>query len=127
MQKGGTSTGLIKALKAILELDADKFVPGHGNLIGKSDVEAAMKSLQEKQDKVKSLIKEGKSLEEIRAAFGLSAAPAKPGGFSFPGTVEVAYRRIERTSCLFDPGSCMVDTVGAFDKPLYVNQEQKLC
>ena len=45
MQKGGTSTGLIKALKAILELDADKFVPGHGNLIGKSDVEAAMKSL----------------------------------------------------------------------------------
>jgi len=93
-QKGGTSTGLIKVLKAILELDADKFVPGHGNIIGKNEVETAIKSLQEKQDRVKSLIKEGKSLEEIKTAFGLPTAPAKPGGFSFPSIVEVMYNEL---------------------------------
>jgi cyclase len=90
-QKGGTSTGLIKTLKALLELNADRYVPGHGNVAVKSDIEAEMKSLQEKQDKVRSLIKEGKSLDEIKAAFGIPVAPAKPGGFSFPSIVEVMY------------------------------------
>jgi len=90
-QKGGTSTGLIKALKAILDLNAEKFVPGHGNVIGRGEVESALKSLQEKQDKIRSLIKEGKSLDEIKTTFGIPTAPAKPGGFSFPSIVEVMY------------------------------------
>lgn len=90
-QKGGTSTGLIRTLKALLDLGADKYVPGHGDVLGKSEVEAALKSLQEKQDRVRSLIREGKSLEETKAAFGISTAPAKPGGFSFPSLVEVIY------------------------------------
>jgi cyclase len=90
-QKGGTSTGLIKTLKALLELNADRYVPGHGNIATKSDIQAEMKSLQEKQDKVRSLIREGKSLDEIKTAFGIPPAPAKPGGFSFPSLVEVMY------------------------------------
>ena len=90
-QKGGTSTGLIKTLKALLDLNADRYVPGHGAIAVKSDIAAELKSLQEKQDRVKSLIKEGKSLEEIKTAFGISPAPAKPGGFSFPSIVEVMY------------------------------------
>ena len=89
--KGGSSTGLIKTLKALLELNADRYVPGHGNIAGKSDIEAEMKSLQEKQDKVKSLIKEGKSLDEVKTAFGIPVTPAKPGGMSFPSVVEVMY------------------------------------
>ena len=90
--KGGVAnTGLVKTLKALLELKADRYVPGHGNIATKSDIEAEMKSLQEKQDKVRLLIKEGKSLEEIKAAFGIPTAPAKPGGFSFPSIVEVMY------------------------------------
>jgi cyclase len=90
-QKGGTSAGLIKTLKALLELNADRYVPGHGTIAAKSDIAAEMKSLQEKQDKVGSLLREGKSLEEIKTAFGIPAAPAKPGGFSFPSIVEVIY------------------------------------
>jgi cyclase len=89
--KGGTSTGLIKTLKALLELNVDRYVPGHGNLVAKSDIEAEMKSLQEKQGKIKSLIKEGKSLEEVKTAFGIPATPAKPGGMNFPSLVEVIY------------------------------------
>jgi cyclase len=89
--KGGTSTGLIKTLGELLKLGADKYVPGHGNIVGKSDIEAEMKSLQEKQEKVKSLIREGKSLDEIKTAFGIPVTVAKPGGFSFPSLVEVMY------------------------------------
>jgi cyclase len=90
-QKGGTSSGLIKTLKALLELDADRYVPGHGNIVTKSEVETVMKSLQVKQDKVRSLIREGKSLDDVKTAFGIPSAPAKPGGMSFPSLVEVIF------------------------------------
>lgn len=89
--KGGNSTGLIKTLQAILALNADRYVPGHGNIIAKNDVETAMKSLQEKQEKVGALVKEGKTLAEIKLAFGIPESPAKPGGMSFPSVVEVMY------------------------------------
>lgn len=90
-QKGGTSAGLIKALKAILDLNAEKLIPGHGNVLGRGEAESVLKSLQEKQDKVRLLVKEGKSLDDVKTSFGIAAAPAKPGGFSFPSIVEVIY------------------------------------
>jgi cyclase len=89
--KGGTSTGLIKTLKALLALNADKYVPGHGNLVTKGDIEGEMKMLQEKQDKIRTMIKEGKSLDDVKTAFGIPTTPAKPGGMSFPSLVEVIY------------------------------------
>ncbi len=89
--KDGTSVGLIKTLQALLELDADKYVPGHGNIVSKSEIETVLKNLREKQDKVRSLIQEGKSLEETKKAFGIADAPAKPGGYSFPSLVETIY------------------------------------
>jgi glyoxylase-like metal-dependent hydrolase (beta-lactamase superfamily II) len=89
--KGGTSSGLIKTLQALLALNVDRYVPGHGNIVTKSDVEAELKSLQEKQDKIKSLIQQGKALGEVKAAFGIPDTPAKPGGMSFPSLVEVIY------------------------------------
>ena len=89
--KGGTSTGLIKTLQALLGLDADRYVPGHGNIVKKADIESELKGLQEKQGKIKDLIKQGKSLAEVKAAFGIPDTPAKPGGFSFPSLVEVMY------------------------------------
>ena len=90
-QKGGTSSGLIKTLQALLELNADQYVPGHGNMVTKSDIEVEMKSLQEKQEKIKSMIREGKSLEEVKTAFGIPNTSAKPGGMRFPSLVETIY------------------------------------
>ena len=87
--KGGTSSGLIKTLQALLALNADRYVPGHGGIVAKSDIEGELKSLQEKQEKVKSLIREGKTLDEVKAAFGIPAA--KPGAMNFPSLVEVIY------------------------------------
>lgn len=89
-QKGGTSSGLIKTLQALLALNADRYVPGHGNIVTKSDIETEMKSLQDKQAKIKSLIQEGKSLDEAKKAFGIADSPAA-GGMRFPSLVEVIY------------------------------------
>ena len=89
-QKGGNSTGVIKTLKALVDLDADRYIPGHGDILSKSDIEGAMKSLQEKQEKVLAMFREGKSLDDVKKAFGI-AEPAKPGGMRFPSLVEVIY------------------------------------
>jgi glyoxylase-like metal-dependent hydrolase (beta-lactamase superfamily II) len=89
--KGGSSSGLIKTLQALLKLDAERYVPGHGNIVSKSEIETVLHSLQEKQNKIRSLIQEGKSLEEVKASFGIKDGPAKPGGFRFPSLVETIY------------------------------------
>lgn len=94
-QKGGNSTGLIQVIQAILRLDAERFVPGHGNILTRTEVEGALKSLQDKQEKVKAMVREGKSLDEVKQAFGIPTNPAKPGGMNFPSLVEVMYREFK--------------------------------
>jgi cyclase len=89
--KGGSCSGLIKTLQALLELDADRYIPGHNDPLSKSDIETVLKNLQEKQDRVRSLIREGKSLGEVKDTFGIADSPAKPGGFRFPSLVETIY------------------------------------
>lgn len=87
--KNGNSFGLVKNLKSILDLDADTFVHGHGNIASKSDIESLIKSLEEKQSKVKALIQEGKSLDEIKKDFNIEDRPAQPGGRRWLSLVEV--------------------------------------
>jgi glyoxylase-like metal-dependent hydrolase (beta-lactamase superfamily II) len=88
--KNGRSAGLIKTLRALLELDADRYIPGHGDIVTKAEIGNVLKNLEEKQAKVKSLIEEGKSLEEVKEAFGIADGPAK-GGMGFPSLVENIY------------------------------------
>ncbi len=90
-QKGGTSLGLIRSLQAILELDADRYVAGHNAVLSRSDIEKALENIQDKVNKVQSLVRDGKSLDETKKAFGIEESPAKAGGFSFPSLVEVIY------------------------------------
>ncbi|NWG75481.1 MAG: MBL fold metallo-hydrolase [Rubrivivax sp.] len=89
--KGGTSIGLAETLKGLLGLDADVFLSGHSDPLSKKDIEAVLASIIEKQDKVRSMIAEGKSLEEVKKAFNIADAPAKPGGLRFMSLVEVIY------------------------------------
>jgi cyclase len=89
-QKGGTSFGLVQNLKQILALDADTFITGHTDPLKKTDIQGLLTSIEEKQAKVKGLIQQGKSLDEIKAAFGLAATPGQPAQ-RFPSLVEVIY------------------------------------
>jgi len=89
--KNGNSFGLVNTLKSILKLDADIFIHGHGDIASPSDLEGVIKSLEEKQEKIKSLIEEGKSLEEIKKVFNVEDRPPSPDRPRRPGLVETIY------------------------------------
>ncbi len=89
--KNGNSFGLVKTLKIILKLGADTFIHGHGSVASPSDLENVIKSLEEKQTKIKAFIKEGKSLEEIKKIFNVEDRPPRSGRSRRPGLVETIY------------------------------------
>jgi glyoxylase-like metal-dependent hydrolase (beta-lactamase superfamily II) len=89
--KNGNSAGLVKALKAVLSLDADTFLSGHAERATRSDVEAMIKALEEKQAQIKALIAEGKTLEEIKKFYKVEDRPAQPGRPRFLSLPEVIY------------------------------------
>ncbi len=92
-KKGGTSFGLVKVLQKILALDADTFLSGHADPLTKADIQNLVASIEEKQAKVKGLIQQGKSLDEIKAAFGVAPAPGQPAP-RFASFVEVIYQEL---------------------------------
>lgn len=87
-QKGGTSFGLVQVLKRILTLDADTFISGHSDPLTKADIRTLLASIEEKQAKVRGLVAQGKSLDEIQSAFGVTEPAGEPAR-RFPGLVEI--------------------------------------
>jgi glyoxylase-like metal-dependent hydrolase (beta-lactamase superfamily II) len=92
-QKGGSSIGLAQTLNKMLEMDADLFLSGHNNPLGKAEIKTLLTSIEEKQAKVRSLAQQGRSLDEIKQAMGVAAAPGG-GGPRFPSLVEIIYQEI---------------------------------
>jgi cyclase len=88
LSKNGTSFGLVRVLKAILRLDADVFVSGHSDAAGRAEIEAEIKTIQEKQAKVKELVDRKKTLDEVKKAFNVQE------GGRWPALVEVIYREL---------------------------------
>lgn len=98
LEKNGTSEGWIMTAKGIVGLKADQFVPGHGMLQSKSDIQARLTRAEEKRAKIKALVAEGKTLDEIRSAVG-DPPPAAPGrGPNFATFTEVVYRELTKKS-----------------------------
>jgi hypothetical protein len=50
-------------------LDAEKFCSGHSEIANRAAVKNHIAQMKKRQEKVKSLIKQGKSLEQIKAEF----------------------------------------------------------
>jgi glyoxylase-like metal-dependent hydrolase (beta-lactamase superfamily II) len=84
--KNGSSFGLVKVLKAILDLDAEAFVHGHGDLATKKDIQNLIQSVEEKQAKIQTLVKEGKTLEQIKKIYNI-----EDRGLRWMSLVEVIY------------------------------------
>jgi cyclase len=81
-EKNGSSEGWIKTVQGIAKLNADQFVPGHGDVQTKAQIQSRLKATEEKRAKIVGLVKQGKSLDEIKTAVGDNppAAPAGGGG-----------------------------------------------
>ena len=94
--KNGSSFGLVKTLKALLDHrpHIDSFLPGHGDMVTRTEVAALIRSIEVKQARVRALIAEGKSLDDIKKILQVAARPAASEGPRFPSLVEVIYQEL---------------------------------
>lgn len=68
--KGGNSFEHVKTLTKMLEtIDAERFCSGHSDPIDRTAVEHHIEEIKSIQDKVKSLVEQGKSLEDVKKEF----------------------------------------------------------
>ena len=98
LEKNGTSLGWIETMKGILALDADSFVPGHGDLQTRADLEKRLADAQTRRAKIQEMVAQGKSLDDVKQALGETAAPAPAGGRGprFASFTEVVYQELTK-------------------------------
>ena len=95
LEKHGSSEGWITTVKGMVALNADQYVPGHGNVQTKEDVQKRLADVEAKRAKIKELVAQGKSLDEIRAAVGDPAPQQGRGkGPGFASFTEVVYKEL---------------------------------
>ena len=96
----GSVGGWIETVKNMVALNADTYVSGHGDLFTKNDVKTKLAFIQDKWDKMKVMVAQGKSLEEIKVALGESTEAPKqtaPGTLPPPTvTTEVIYNEMTK-------------------------------
>jgi cyclase len=100
LEKNGSSEGWVKTAKGIAALDADQFVPGHGDVQTKADVQKRATDVAAKREKIKQLVAQGKSLDEIKVAVG-DPPPAQAkgggrGGPAFASFTDVVYQELTK-------------------------------
>jgi len=90
--KNGSSFGLVKTLRALLDRrpHIETFIPGHGDMITRAEVENLIRSIEIKQARIKALIAEGKSLDDIKKIFQVEDLTSS-GRPQFMSLVEVIY------------------------------------
>jgi cyclase len=98
LEKHGSSEGWITTAKGIADLKSDQYVPGHGDVQTKVDILKRLASAVEKRAKIKDLVAQGKSLDEVRAALGdPPPAPARAGrGPGFASFTQVVYEELTK-------------------------------
>jgi hypothetical protein len=97
-EKGGSFEGWFKNAEGLLSLPVDRYVGGHANTLDtKASLRARVAGYQATRDKVDALIREGKTLPEVKAAMGDPAKdPSGCRGIPYPSLAWVQFH--ERTS-----------------------------
>ena len=99
LEKNGSAVGWMKNVKGMIRLDADTYLTGHGDLMTKADVEKKLAVVQDKYDKIKAMVAQGKSLDEIKTSFGepTAAPPPSPNGIPPIATMtEMIYKEVAK-------------------------------
>jgi glyoxylase-like metal-dependent hydrolase (beta-lactamase superfamily II) len=94
--KNGTFFGYLRTLQAMLDYqpEIEIFLSGHAEPVGRQEVAELISSLKEKEARVREMIEQGKTIEEIKAAFGLQPPPAATTARR-PSLVEIIYQEIK--------------------------------
>ena len=80
-------------MNGILTLNADTFIPGHGEVQTMADLQKRLADTSARRDQIKMMVAQGKSLDQIKLALGESGAPGR-----FPSFTEVVYGELTKTS-----------------------------
>jgi len=91
--KNGESEGWIKFVSALTQLDSDTYVLGHAAPETKAQVEANLKNAETKRARIAELVKQGKSLEEVKQALGEVPRANPP---PFPTYTETTYEELTK-------------------------------
>jgi glyoxylase-like metal-dependent hydrolase (beta-lactamase superfamily II) len=101
VEKQGSAAGWIENVKGMLGLDANTYLTGHGEMMTKTEVQKKLDLIQGKYNKIKTMVAQGKSLDEIKTSLGepTAAPPANPNGPpAFPDLTEVIYMEVSKKS-----------------------------
>jgi cyclase len=94
LAKHGSSEGWITSMKGMLALKAGTFVPGHGELPTRAALEKRLADAEKRRAEIKTLVAQGKTLEQVKTALGESTAPVAQGGYHPPTFTEVVYQEL---------------------------------
>jgi len=98
LEKNGSSEGWVTTAKGTAALNADQFVPGHGDVMTKAAVQKKATDVAAKRAKIKDLVAQGKSLADIKTAVG-DPPPAQgkgKGGPGFASFTDVVYQELTK-------------------------------
>src|SRR3984893_13269809 len=98
LEKNGSSEGWATTMNGILETDAVTFVPGHGGVQAKTDLQKRVADETARRNQIKALVAQDKSLDDVRQALGESAPPARAGasGPNFTDFTGVVYAELTK-------------------------------
>jgi glyoxylase-like metal-dependent hydrolase (beta-lactamase superfamily II) len=97
LEDEGSSAGWIESMKGIVALNADTYVPGHGGTQTKAELQQRLMNTAARREKIKELVAQGKSLQEIKKELGEPLAPPAGAGPGFPTFTEVVYKELSKT------------------------------
>jgi len=90
LEKHGSSEGWITSATGLAALNADRYVPGHGDVTDAASIRALVAKFAAIREKMKGLVAQGKTLDEVKAAVG----DPTPAGARFPSFIDVVYQEL---------------------------------
>jgi len=77
-EKNGSTEGWLANVKGMIGLNADTYVTGHGDLLKKADLQRKLDATTARRNKIVAMVKEGKTLDEIKTGLPDAPAPGAP-------------------------------------------------
>jgi cyclase len=77
-EKNGSTEGWLMNVKGMIGLNADMYVTGHGDVVTRADLQRKLDATTRRRARIAAMVKEGKTLDEIKAALPDAPAPGAP-------------------------------------------------
>jgi cyclase len=89
--KGGSARGVAATLQGLLDLGVETVIHGHGNAVGRAEISELLAMYRDRIARVQEMIKAGKSLDQVKQAFGIPVEEESSARRRWPSLVEVIY------------------------------------